>query len=130
MQEHSKMLLRRGALLLALAAVLVAAVRCGMPCVFRRLTGVICPSCGMSRAWLAVLRLELREAFSYHPMFWVVPIFAALFLFRERVATRAGKAVLFGLLIAYLVCYLLRLLGCPDGESALRMEEIRKFIIF
>lgn len=130
MQERCKTVLRRGMLLLALGAVLWVLVRCEVPCLFRRLTGVICPSCGMSRAWLAVLRAELREAFSYHPMFWSVPVFAVFFLFREKASTRAGKAVFFTLLIAYLACYLLRLLGHPGGAAALHAGEIRDLIIF
>lgn len=55
-------------------------------CVFRLMTGIPCPGCGMTRAWLAALRLDFAAAFAYHPLFWVVPIAFALAFVREEVA--------------------------------------------
>ena len=55
-------------------------------CPFRALTGIPCPGCGMTRAFLCLLRLDPRGAFLYHPMFPLViawPLaFAAYFLSR------------------------------------------------
>ena len=51
-------------------------------CIFRLMTGIPCPGCGMTRAWLAALRLDYAAAFAYHPLFWVVPI--AFVLARAR----------------------------------------------
>lgn len=53
------------------------------------LTGIRCLGCGMTRAWLAALRLDLPAAFSYHAMFWSVPLLYLSFLldgklFRQR----------------------------------------------
>lgn len=31
----------------------------------------------MSRAWIAALRLDFRGAFSFHPVFWSLPVLAA-----------------------------------------------------
>lgn len=42
-------------------------------CVFRRITGIPCPGCGMTRAHLAALRLDFRAAFYYHPL-WFLPV--------------------------------------------------------
>ena len=33
-------------------------------CVFRLMTGIPCPGCGMTRAWLAALRLDFSAAFA------------------------------------------------------------------
>ena len=44
---------------------------CGITCPIRFLTGISCPGCGMTRAWLSVLRLDFRSAFAYHPL-WVL----------------------------------------------------------
>ncbi len=117
MHERGKALIRRAAILSALAAALCVAVRRGTPCLFRRYTGLICPSCGMSRAWLAAFHLELREAFEYHPMFWAIPVFAAFFLLGERALTKWGKVLLLGLLLAYFACYCVRLLDDPGGNT-------------
>lgn len=36
-------------------------------CVFKRVTGVYCPGCGGTRAFFALLRLDLIKSFFYHP---------------------------------------------------------------
>ena len=56
-------------------------------CIFRMMTGAPCPGCGMTRAWLAALRLDFAAAFAYHPLFWVVPIAFVLAFVREEVAS-------------------------------------------
>jgi hypothetical protein len=38
------------------------------PCLFHRLTGFSCPSCGMTRATHAVLNGRLAEAMTFHPV--------------------------------------------------------------
>lgn len=58
-------------------------------CVFRLMTGIPCPGCGMTRAWLAALRLDFAAAIAYHPLFWVVPIAFALAFARDE--TTSGK---------------------------------------
>ena len=54
-------------------------------CIFRLMTGIPCPGCGMTRAWLAALRL------AYHPLFWVVPFAFVLAFVREEVASSKLK---------------------------------------
>lgn len=60
-------------------------------CIFRLMTGVPCPGCGMTRAWLAALRLDFAVAFAYHQLFWVVPIAFVLAFVREEVASSKLK---------------------------------------
>lgn len=60
-------------------------------CVFRLMTGVPCPGCGMTRAWLAALRLDFAAAIAYHPLFWAVPIAFVLAFVREEVASSKLK---------------------------------------
>ena len=45
-----------------------------IPCIFQALFHLPCPGCGMTRACLALCRLDFIAAFSYHPMFWSVPL--------------------------------------------------------
>lgn len=70
----------RMALVGFLAALILVAVLRGTPCLLRAATGIPCPTCGMTRAWLACFRLEIGVAFSYHPMFWSIPVLALAFL--------------------------------------------------
>ena len=47
-------------------------------CPFRRLTGLPCPSCGLTRSWQAAAHLRLRDSFGYHPLGAVTLMGAAL----------------------------------------------------
>ena len=58
----------------------------GIGCSIKFISGVSCPGCGMSRAWLWVLLLDFETAFYFHPLFWAVPIFPVLFILNS-----AGK---------------------------------------
>ncbi|MEM1418084.1 MAG: DUF2752 domain-containing protein [Myxococcota bacterium] len=68
--------------LVALAALLPALGALDRPlCVFRAATGLPCPGCGLTRASLALLRLDLGAAWSAHPLVLVVtPLLAWAFL--------------------------------------------------
>lgn len=111
MQTRWKAFLLRLLALSVLALVLLAAVYCRMPCLFRRLTGIPCPCCGMSRAWLAALRLELQTAFTYHPMFWSLPVLALVFLLDgfPIPGHRVSRWLYTGILVLLIGCYFLRL---------------------
>lgn len=64
-----------GLLVLAVMAALamLTAVTLGWNCPVQHFTGVPCPGCGLSRAAMALLRLDFDAAFRYHPMVFVLP---------------------------------------------------------
>ena len=100
---------------LAVIAVFYALLQCfGVTCPIKYLTGVSCAGCGMSRAWLSLLRGDLSAAFAYHPLV-LLPIPAALlFLFRKklpRYLVWAGFAVI---IAAFCVVYGIRMLSPED----------------
>jgi len=43
-------------------------------CLFFNITGLPCPSCGMTRAWRQVTALKIKRAFDCHPLFWIIPL--------------------------------------------------------
>ena len=63
---------RRGiaAILVAGAAVLPGAVLRDSPviCPFRRVTGLPCPACGLTRSWQAAAHLRVTESLGHHPL--------------------------------------------------------------
>ena len=59
---------------LGCAALILVRVRLGIGCVFRETFGIPCLTCGMTRAVLAVARLDFLAAFRFHPLFWTLPI--------------------------------------------------------
>lgn len=86
----------------------------GIGCPIRWLTGVPCPSCGLTRATLALLRLRPQEAFAWHPMvFLIYPYLFLLFHFRTKLFAHWKKGVLIGLLagggVLFVVVYVIRL---------------------
>ena len=84
--------------LAALAALaLLSAVTLGWNCPVQHFTGVPCPGCGLSRAAVALLRLDFHTAFRYHPMVFVLPPVVLYALF--------GKKPLLGIKPASVYCY-------------------------
>ena len=55
-----------------------------IPCLFKALFHICCPGCGMTRAYLSLLRFDIRKAFEYHPMFWAVPVWYLMYLFDDK----------------------------------------------
>ena len=82
-------------------------------CPILKITRMPCPGCGMTRAWLAVLRFDFVAAFSYHFMFWSVPVLC-LFLwcdgrvFKNEKYNR-GMCILIAL--GFLINWLLKMSG-------------------
>lgn len=110
--------LTRGLFLLAIVVLFLGiAVGTGTGCLVRKFTGIPCPGCGLSRAWFAVLRLDLGAAFRYHPMFWSVPVFLAFVLCNGRLLPnpKRNAILLYILVAAYLGCYVIRLFGFLGG---------------
>ena len=81
----------------------------GIGCPIKFVTGISCPGCGMTRAWLSALGGRLDLALAYHPLFWIVPPAFALAALRNRVPHRALTVALTIIAIALLIVWLLRL---------------------
>ena len=43
-----------------------------IPCLFRKVTGLLCPGCGVTGMCVALLHLDWRGAFSCHPVLFVL----------------------------------------------------------
>lgn len=114
-----KGILLRGLLLALMVMVLLLLVRRETPCIFRQYTGVLCPTCGMSRAWLAVFRLEIGDAFRYHPMFLGIPILGVTFLLDgfSFPGKRGSKMLYLLILSGFALTYLIRLVCFLYGAS-------------
>lgn len=84
----------------------------GVTCPIRFLTGISCAGCGMSRAWLSLLRLDLAGALYYHPLFWLPIPAAALLLFHHRLPKRVFTVGLSLCGVLFVLVYFIRL-GLP-----------------
>ena len=104
-----------------LALIVIVSFLLQHQCLIRRLTGVICPSCGMSRAWLSALQLDFSQAVYYHPMFWCVPIIVLFAIYDWNLFNKRwiNILILSILGVAFVVCYIVRLLAFLQGNYAI-----------
>ena len=64
----------------------------GIPCPFYKLTGYYCPGCGITRMCIALLHLQIKEAFLYNPVcFIILPFIIALIIYHEYTYICTGK---------------------------------------
>lgn len=79
-----------------------------VPCIILNVFGFPCISCGMTRAWLAVLKLDFSAAFTFHPMFWAIPILYLYVLFDAKLfKNKIINWTVFGLIAAgFLINYI------------------------
>lgn len=100
---------------LAVIAALYAALHfAGFGCPIKAVTGVSCAGCGMTRAWLSALSGDWAAAFSYHPLFWMVPLAALVFLFRRRMPRRLFQGLVWAAALAFVAVYAVRMADPTD----------------
>ena len=108
----------RKELICAVTAVVVlytAMESIGITCPIKFITGISCAGCGMSRAWMAFLQLDIAKAFAYHPLFWLVPIAVIVLLCKSKINIKFYKIFMFTIAGAFVIVYLYRMfIGTGD----------------
>ncbi len=123
----SRMARRYGVVLLFLAVYLtVSYFFTGSPCVFRLLTGVPCPGCGLTRAFFALFRFDFGQAFFFHPfIFLLIPI--AVFILVEGGIRGKPLKKYYPLFIAAAACffllYILRMICLFPGDQPMAYDR-------
>lgn len=94
-------------------------------CPLRYFTGICCPGCGMTRALWYVLTLDFATAFHMHPLIFIMPIVAIIFLLRDKLPPRlrALLVILFCVLMGGV--YLWRLF---NGSDIVYIDTSRGFL--
>lgn len=88
---------------------------CGVGCPIKYLTGISCAGCGMTRAWIHFLQLDLQGAFYYHPLFLLPIPGGIIFLFRNYIKKNILKYLIFIGIILFLVVYIIRMFNEADS---------------
>ena len=86
-------------------------------CIFKKLSGLSCPGCGMTRAWLSFLKGDIGKAFYYHPLFWMIIVIPAIALIRNRISDSLFNGILICCIVLLMGCYLIRLFVGSDIVS-------------
>lgn len=77
-------------------------------CPIRFLTGISCAGCGMSRAWLSLLRGDIHKAFYYHPLFWTIPFILIVYFLRNKITVKVLHILEVLIIILFLGTWLYR----------------------
>lgn len=101
---------RKDATALAAVALFYLALEAvGVTCPIKFLTGISCAGCGMSRAWLALLRGDWAGALAFHPLV-LLPIPAGLLLaFQKRLPKRVFDVGIWTCGALFIIVYFIRL---------------------
>lgn len=95
----------------------------GVGCPIKFLTGVSCCGCGMTRAYWALLHLDFRKAFFFHPLFALPPLFIILFLIKNKISIKIYKTLLFTMCFAFVIVYLYRMTSGGSDVVVFRPQE-------
>ena len=93
------------------AAILMVLRYFKVDCISVSLLGLPCPGCGMTRAVVSALMLDLPSAFSHHAMFWAMPVLYLYFLFDGNLFKnkKVNKAVFVIIAVGFLLNWLVKL---------------------
>ncbi|HHU24476.1 MAG: DUF2752 domain-containing protein [Bacilli bacterium] len=72
-----------------------------------------CPACGITRAWIAFFSGKIALSFTYHPLFWLIPVIVILFLLRKVPQLKRlyyKNFVWVTIIIIFLLAYLVRVI--------------------
>ena len=95
-------------------------------CPFRFFTGISCPGCGMSRAVLALIKLNPGLAIEMHPLVFLLPVAAAVYFLRKRIPKKAMTALCVTALVILTAVYIVRL----NGQSNVVYADFESGLIY
>lgn len=75
-------------------------------CPFYAVFGVPCPTCGITRGFISLVRLDFADSFLYHPLAVLAPFIVMLILMKR---TKLTDLLLISISVLFLVVYVIRL---------------------
>lgn len=82
-------------------------------CIFKAIFKIPCPGCGITRAYLCLFQGQIKEAFRFHPLFWLIPIMIIFFILRhvKKLQFLYKYHIIWIIFIAiWIICYVIRLI--------------------
>lgn len=126
LQSNKTVYSKRTQAVTAVAAVVVLYVvleNLGVTCPIKFFTGISCAGCGMSRAWLSLLRLDVAGAFRYHPLFFLPPVVLVVILLKSKINIKIYKIFMFTIVAAFVIVYMCRMIWGDDNIVVFKPED-------
>ena len=93
-------------------------------CIFYNVTGVPCISCGLTRAFKSLFKLDIYGAFFYHPLFFLIPIIPFLLLRAKNENIQKKLNILSIIVIAlFITVWIIRLILYFPNEYPMTFNE-------
>lgn len=117
---------------LALAVLLIcAAVGLLVGCPIKKITGIPCPGCGMTRACLHALKLDFKGMLFWHPLCPLAAAVGAMFVFKDtKLGAKMWKCtpLLAGIAVLFLAVYAVRMAVLFPYTPPMDMEKNSFFV--
>ncbi len=84
----------------------------GGQCIIKKITGFPCPSCGVTRSLMSLVRLDFYESFYYHPLSIFIVISILYFIYSKKPmggSERAQKVIIIIFTVIILGTYIYRM---------------------
>jgi len=95
----------------------------GVGCPILFFTGIPCMGCGMTRACLALLRLDFSVAFSCHPLYFLLPALVIFVLFYDKIPKKPRNICLTAIIFLFIIVYLVRLCNPTDTIVKIHLSD-------
>ena len=96
----------------ALGFLFILAVLGIYDCPLDRIFGIPCPLCGITRAFVSLIKADIPSAFFYHPLWPVIAVYAILYLLylSGRITPSKKMIDITGWILSFLLiaCYIIR----------------------
>ncbi len=102
----------------------------GITCPIKFITGVSCPGCGMTRAYLSLLRLDFKSAYYYHPLFVLPALGLIIYIFRDKFSKKFLSRLEIFFVLVFLIVYIFRMMDPNDTIVVFRPYESIFYKIF
>lgn len=84
----------------------------GIPCLFNKLTNLLCPGCGITRCFFAIFEGEFQKAFNYNQLvFILLPAFIVYYLYNEFAYICNFKKIQIPKFITYILLFITIMFG-------------------
>lgn len=81
----------------------------GIGCPIRHITGIPCPFCGTTRAFIRLIKGDVKTAHYYHPLILITPLFFIILVYYLYKPSQKTMNILIGFAILYFIIYIIRL---------------------